>query len=141
MIYYAPAFAQVPRKKRLQNTGYKGALPWRNELVRFSNIHGGSVSNQAVSDMSLHGIYVVKIIINETNDLVELIRFPSSSTEAMASSRHPVEELEREEVFMAQTIINCFRNKLAQLAFGATFPHAEVGIQGSETSRCVRERT
>lgn len=137
MTYYAPASTQVPREKRFENTGGKGALPRRNELVRLSNIHGGSVSTQTVSDMCLHGICVVKVIINETKGLVELIRFSLVSTEAMASSRHLVAELTGAEVFMVQTIKNWFRNKLAQKTFGATFPHAEVGIQGSETSRCV----
>ena len=93
MIHNAPALAHVPRKKRLQATGDKRAFPWRNELLRFGNIHIGRVNAQAVSDLCLHGIRLVGAIIDEVDDLVELIRLPEASPEAMTSTRHLVTRL------------------------------------------------
>ena len=96
----------------LQATGDKRALPWRNKLVRFGNIHIGRVNAQAVSDLCLHGIRLVQPIIDETDDLVELIRLPVSSTEAMALSQHLVPKLKHEDAPKKRIMINCYRKQV-----------------------------
>jgi hypothetical protein len=102
----------VPRKKRLQATGDKRALPRRDELIRLGNIHIGRVNAQAVSDLCLHGIRLVEAIIAEVDGLVELIRLPVSSTEAMALSQHLVPKLKHEDAPKKRIMMNCYRKQV-----------------------------